>query len=337
MLFYLNDSNKKTLETVKRSNLALINWIEKDLEDLIANNISKIISEDTLMIIFQERRGKEEPDILALDKVGTLYIFELKRWKSDKENLLQALRYGQIFGQYDYHSLDELYKKGKGSLRDLIDDHKNYFNLGLNEEIRKEDFNRKQQFLIITDGTDVDTRQAINYWRRTGLFIDAIIYRVYETLAGEKIIEFNTYSPEEDVIEFEEGCYILNTNIKNSQQDDDDMIKSSKAAAYYDPWKHKINKIQKCDKVFLYRSGTGIVAMGKGSGVINKKNYHDLPTEINEEYFTILDEFKVLNKPLVASALKQITGVDYRFMSTMFGIGKENGDKVWNYIISNCL
>lgn len=337
MLFYLNDSNKKLLETVKRSNLALINWTEKDLEDLIANNISKIISEDTLMTIFQERRGKEEPDILAIDKTGTLYIFELKRWKSDKENLLQALRYGQIFGQYDYHLLDELYKKSKGNVTELIEDHKNYFNLGPNEEIRKEDFNRKQHFLIITDGTDIDTRQAINYWRKTGLLIDAIIYRVYETLPGEKIIEFNTYSPEEDVIEFEEGCYILNTNIKNSHQDDDDMIKNSKAAAYYDPWKHKINKIQKGDKVFLYRSGTGIVAMGRGCGVITKKNYHDLPTEANEEYYTTLDDFKILKKPLAAGDLKQITGVDYRFMSTMFGIGKENGDKVWNYIIGNCL
>lgn len=334
MLYYLNGINKKLLETVKRSNLSLINWSEKDLEDLIANNISKIVSEDTLMTIFQERRGKEEPDILALDKAGTLYILELKRWKSDKENLLQALRYGQIFGQYDYNSLDELYKKSKGRISELIDDHRDYFNLGSNNQIRKEDFNIKQHFLIITDGTDIDTRQAINYWRKTGLLIDAIIYRVYETLAGEKIVEFNIYSPEEDVIEFEEGCYILNTNLKNSKQDDDDMIKASKAAAYYDPWKRKINKIQKGDKVFLYRSGTGIVAMGKGSGVITKKDYNKLP---NEEYYTTLDDFKVLKKPLSASALKKITGVDYRFMSTMFGIGKENGDKVWNYIISNCL
>lgn len=337
MLFYLDDKNKKMLETVKRTNLASIGWSEKDLEDLIASNINKVISQDSLMTIFQERKGKEEPDIMALDKSGNLYIFELKRWKSDKENLLQVLRYGQIFGQYDYYKLDEIYHKFNNNGKELIEEHKNHFNLGADEEIRKEDFNKKQHFLIITDGTDVDTRQAVNYWRKTGLWIDAIIYRVYETSDGQKIIEFNTYSPEEDVIEFEEGCYILNTNTKNGMQDDTDMLGNCKAAAYYDPWKYKINKIQKGDKVFLYRSGTGIVAIGKGSGVIKKKNYRDMDTEINEEYYTELEEFKVLKKSLSASQVKEITEVDYRFMSTMFGIGKENGDKVWKHIIDNCL
>lgn len=337
MLFYLNDNDKKVLETVKRTNLASINWKEKDLENLISHNIEKIISSDGLMTIFQERRGKEEPDILAVDKKGDLYIFELKRWESDKENLLQVLRYGQIFGQYDYHLLSELYNKYRPNSKEFIEEHRSYFNLGNNEEIRKEDFNKKQHFVIITDGTDFETRQAINYWRKTGLLIESIIYRVYESSKNEKMIEFETYSPEEDVIEFEEGCYILNTNYNNDPKDDNDMIKNKKASAFYDPWKFKINKIQKGDKVFLYRSATGIVAMGKGSGKINKKNYQDKPTELNEEYYTELEEFKILLKPLSAREVKKITQVDYRFMSTMFGIGKENGDKIWNYIIDNCL
>lgn len=337
MLFYLNDNDKKTLETVKRTNLDYIGWKEKDLEDLISHNIERVISTDSLMTIFQERRGKEEPDILALDRTGKLYIFELKRWKSDKENLLQVLRYGQIFGQYEYPLLADLYHKFNSKGKELIEEHKNHFNLGPDEEIRKEDFNKKQSFVIITDGTDVETRQAVNYWRKTGLSVEAIIYRVYETSKSEKIIEFETYNPEEDVIEFEEGCYILNTNYNNDKQDDADMMKNKKASAYYDPWKFKINKIQKGDKVFLYRSGTGIVAMGKGSGVINKKNYHNSPKEVNEEYYTELEEFKILNKPLSAKEVKNITKVDYRFMSTMFGIEKENGDKIWNYIINNCI
>lgn len=337
MLFYLNDNNKKYLEAVKRTNLASVNWKEKDLEDLISHNIEKIISKDSLMVIFQERRGKEEPDILALDKTGKMYIFELKRWESDKENLLQVLRYGQIFGQYDYHLLSELYNKHNNTGKTLIEEHRNYFNLGKDEEIQETDFNQKQHFVIIADGTDYETRQAVNYWKKTGVSIESIIYRVYESSKNEKIIEFETYSPEEDVIEFEEGCYILNTNYDNNCNDDEDMMKNKKASAYYGPWKYKINKIQKADKVFLYRSGTGIVAMGKGSGIIQKKNYHDQPSEINEEYYTDLVDFKILDKPLSAKEVKKVTQIDYRFMSTMFGIGKENGDKLWRHILDNCL
>lgn len=77
MLFYLDDNNRKQLRTVKRTNLASINWCEKDLENLISHNINKVISESGLMTIFQERLGQEEPDIMALDKEGNL---SLCRW-----------------------------------------------------------------------------------------------------------------------------------------------------------------------------------------------------------------------------------------------------------------
>lgn len=334
MLFYLDDNNRKQLRTVKRTSLASINWSEKDLENLISHNINKVISESGLMTIFQERLGQEEPDIMALDKEGNLYLFELKRWKSNKENLLQVLRYGQIFGQYDYDALNDLYNKHIKDNKELLEEHDKHFNLGKEEKISKEDFNRKQHFLIIVDGTDTETRQAINYWKTTGLWIDAIIYRVYETNTKEHLIEFNTYSPEEDVIEVEEGCYILNTNIKNDPQNDIDMLAEKKAAAYFSPPKYKINKIQKGDKVFLYRSGEGIVAMGKGCGVTKKKDYKGYA---EAEYYTHLDDFKILETPLKPSEIKKITGVNYRFMTTMFGVGQDNGNKIWDYIIKYCM
>lgn len=288
MIYYLNDGNKTQLKKAKRTTLAALQWTEKDLEDLIANNIDSIISQDNLMTIFQERKGQEEPDILALDKNGNMYILELKRWQSASENLLQALRYGQLFGQYNYEMLNNLYKKHMhDSNMVLLEDHKKYFDLRKEEELDEKDINKKQHFLIVTDGTDTDTRQAISYWSGTGLSMSAIVYRVYLTVNNDKLIEFNTYSPEDDVIELEEGCYILNTNLKNSDIDDADMVENGKAAAYYDPWKHNINRINKGDKVFLYRNGTGIVGMGIGSGTTEKRNYQNKPTEVNEEYFTI--------------------------------------------------
>lgn len=63
------------------------------------------------MAIFTEKARQEEPDILAIDKEGDLYIFELKRWSGKQENLLQVLRYGQLFGKSTYDELNCLYQK----------------------------------------------------------------------------------------------------------------------------------------------------------------------------------------------------------------------------------
>ncbi len=62
------------------------------------------------MPIFKERKFQEEADIMALDTNENLYIFELKRWQAKEENLLQVLRYGQLFGNSSYEDLDNMYK-----------------------------------------------------------------------------------------------------------------------------------------------------------------------------------------------------------------------------------
>ena len=107
-MLYQLDKGRQDYKKVRRVNLRDIGWTEGDLERLVSKHIQDFIYARDLMTIFTERKGKEEPDILALDKNGDLYIFELKRWGSDQENLLQVLRYGQLFGGRDYNELHEL-------------------------------------------------------------------------------------------------------------------------------------------------------------------------------------------------------------------------------------
>lgn len=318
---------------VERKTLESINWKEKDLEELIENNMDRVLDEENLMPIFTERAYQEEPDIMALDRKGVLYLLELKRTKGSEENLLQVLRYGQIYGQKSYEELEKLYQKFNPQGGSLIVEHKSYFNLSIEEELEREQFNTTQHFLIVTDGTDLKTRNAINYWKTQGLSMDAIVYRVYETSGGEPLIELGTYSPVQDVIEQEAESYIVNTNYKNNINAHNDMLTQKKAAAYYHPWKHKIKRIEKGDKVFLYKSGVGIVAMGIGSGILNVCDYQG---HKDEEYAMPLSDFYQLKKPLSAAQMKTVTQSDFTFRQTMFSIGNK-GDIIWNYIKKNCM
>ena len=108
----------------------------------------------------ESRHWQEEPDLMAVDKAGDLWIFELKAWESQETNILQALRYGQKLGPYDYDDLQELYSKFRKG--ELVDVHKNRFS-GIN--ITPDQFNKKHHFVIITNGLDVRTREAIVFWK----------------------------------------------------------------------------------------------------------------------------------------------------------------------------
>ena len=129
MLYKLNQyQNRNIYQKVKRVTLADIGWKEKDLENLISHNIQDFISSNDLMTIFNERVRQEEPDILALDSAGDLYIFELKRWSGKQENLLQVLRYGQLFGRSNYDDLNSMYQKYQHNpCANLMQDHSFYF------------------------------------------------------------------------------------------------------------------------------------------------------------------------------------------------------------------
>ena len=254
MLYKLNKDEEtgiSSYEMVKHSTLSDFGWLEKDLENIIADNIEDFINSEELMTIFTERKWKEEPDIMALDKNGDLYILELKREESKEENLLQVLRYGQLFGNSNYDALNALYKKytkGSEGQTELIEAHQRNFNR--ETPLEKEKFNTQQHFLIVTNGIDDKTKRAIEYWRKTGLNIDAITYYVYQ-IGNEQFIEFTNYSKDKTKLKYENKYYIINTDITNSKKHHNDMLVNHKAAAYNDGYKKKITKLKKGDYEFI--------------------------------------------------------------------------------------
>lgn len=333
MIFRLNKSDYN-IYRLQRNRLFEIGWKEEHFQKLLFTNLEKVLQDEELLLIMQSRKWQEEPDLMAIDSKGDLYIFELKAWESQEYNLLQALRYGQIYGQYSYESLNDLFLKFFPESEDLLKSLNNKFGASLTPD----KINNKQHFIVITNGLDFKTRQAILYWSQKGIDIRSWVYRLYKLSEDDILVEFDTFRISEDPYEdIEEGFYILNTNYSNDPSDDEDMINNQKAAAYFAPWKRNIEKLKRGDKIFLYRSGEGIVAMGIASGKLEKKPWHGEDKHKDEEYYMRLDKFKRLKKSLSASEIKKITGVNYRFMSTMFAVDKDSGDNLWEYISKNCI
>ena len=328
------DLDTRYAEKKRTEHLGTFNLDERALQGILFESLDRLLPEEELILLMQSRRWREEPDLMAVDKDGNLYIFELKIWESDSENLLQVLRYGQIFGASQYDDLNRWYVRVADKSQQLNDAHRSKFEV----EIGEEKFNRKQIFVVITNGLDYRTREAIQYWRRSGLDIRPWVYRVYRGAGNEILLEISAFRVEDNPYEdIAEGYYVLNTNFQDGTDtiDHDDMVTKAKAAAYFKPWKFKIKRLQRGDVVFLYHSGTGIVAFGKADGRLQTAPYHGNQNDGEggeAEYFMNLRYFQNVYPALTAAEIREITGVRYMYGTTMFGIGKDSGQTLMRFL-----
>jgi len=328
----LKVDKEKQLATKARSvRLADFGLDERSLQNILFHALDQLIPEEELLLIMQSRNWREEPDLMAFDDKGKLYIFELKAWESNYENILQVLRYGQIYGQYNYEQLDQMFRSfyiGKKTLREA---HQAAFNISLMEK----DFNNTQVFVVMTNGIDYKTREAVQYWRSRGLDVRPWVYRIYRDSNHQMLLEISRFATVNDPYEdIQEGYYIINTNYRNDPNDHDMMLHKQVAAAFFTPWKEKIARINKGDVIFLYQSGIGIVAVGVANGKLQKRAYQGNPEYIDEDYSMPLNKFELVESPITASEIKETCGVNYRFMSTLFSIDAEAGRKLETVIRS---
>lgn len=329
MLFRINSENGWSANRIPGQRLGDFGLDEQGLQDILFRSLDRLLPEEELLLIGQSRRWQEEPDLLAVDKKGKLYIFEIKVWEAQSANLLQALRYGQIFGTYDYDALNILFRQFNRSYRSLTEAHSAIFGISL----EKSQFNRRQVFVTLTNGIDFKTRHAIKYWRSLGIDIRPWVYRAYPDKDGSFFLELNRFqledNPDEDA---STTFFILNTNYANDPADHADMVGQKKAAAYFNPWKHKIDRLNKGDTVFLYQSSVGIVAMGRASGKLETAPYQGDPNDADEEHFMTLEAFRKIDPPLSASEIKTITKRKFVFMRNLFSVDEESGDLLCKHI-----
>jgi len=295
---------------------------ERGLQEILFRSLDRLLPEDELLMLMQSRHWQEEPDIMALGADGTLYIFELKAWESRSENLLQVLRYGQVYGQYTYQQLDALFRSFTPMDRSLKDAHRRAFDCELSEDA----FNHGQVFVVMTNGLDHGTRGAVRYWCEQGLDVRPWVYRVYRDAKGEMLLEIPPFATRDNPYEdIEEGYYIVNTNFGNNAKDHESMLREQCASAFYSPSKDKIGRIEKNAVVFLYQSGVGLVALGVATGELQKRPYEG---HTDEDYTMPLSKFEILTDPMPPREIKQLCDVKYAFRGTLFSIDAEAGRKL---------
>lgn len=245
---------------LKNQKLEPVGWTdfggsEKELEDLIANSLLDVLFEQpSLMPLVQERKGQPVADIYALDRQGDLFIFEIKVGKAVTEAVQQILRYAQAAGRWSYHRLNGLFGD-----EELVKAHQDAFQL--EEPLATSDFNTRQHLMIVGNSANEELMNAVDYWKKKGILIDFIPYRIYN-ICREWYLEFFSIPMDRHTNPNDARGILFDTNRTYSEKAVWYMIDNSRVAAFGDSRKFA-GYVKPGDIVFLSHRGQGIIAAGR--------------------------------------------------------------------------
>jgi len=155
--------------------------LEDRLEDLLEKDIS-IADPEWLVIGRQVMTAGGPMDLLAIDKGGNLVALELKRDRTPRDIVSQALDYGSwLVGRENDHVMelwDTYVKRRRPDLgsQSLDEAFRARFGVNLPEEL-----NENHQLVLVASSFDPSTERIVAYLREHhGVPINAVFFRVYK-------------------------------------------------------------------------------------------------------------------------------------------------------------
>jgi hypothetical protein len=308
MLFKLSNDHSK-LEAVGFKDFEADSKLEKDLEDLLANHmIDSLFEGRPLMPFHQERQGQAEADIYALDEAGDIVIFEIKRSTAGAGALDQLFRYTQDAGRWSY---SDIHKRSAGYLKnDLHEEelrfaHKRAFDL--DTTLADDQFNRAQHMLVVGSAADSELMRAVDFWKRKGISIDFLPYRLYH-ISEHLYFEFFAKPYDVHVNPSDIKGVLFDTNRTYDENSLQSMVEKRRISAYGDR-KDAVRSLNRRDIVFYSHVGNGLVAAARVVGRDVKVDQDELYWDV--EFLTPVPTRFDQIKAMPFHQVKAVTGKSF--------------------------
>lgn len=241
---------------------------ERRLEGVLESDPS-VLGLGTLMII-----GRQVPtsfgkfiDLLALDSHGYLYVIELKRNRTPREVVAQALDYGSWVRDLGFDDLVEVwnsYDSGKGDLDAAFADH-----FG---EAVPDDFNLGHQLIIVAAELDAGTERIVDYLDDYEVPINVVMFRYLRDGEAEYLARSWLTSPVEAELRASRkqrpwngrDFYISFGINEHDQRNWDDARRHGFVSAGGGDWYSRtLNALKPGNRVFVHIPGEGYVGVGE--------------------------------------------------------------------------
>ncbi len=125
-------------------------------------------------------------DLLGLDREGNVVVVELKRDRTPRETMAQALEYASFAERLDMEQLEAILRTylNDESLN-LAEYHRAHFNLGSDEAVA---FNKDQRIVVVGQRVAPEIRQTSSYLRSKGIRTTCVEFTFFRDHGGTRLL-----------------------------------------------------------------------------------------------------------------------------------------------------
>ncbi len=172
---------------------------ENELEEIIQDHI-EMLNTNWLVIGRQVSTSfNSYIDLLAIDSNGLLIIIELKKNKTPRDVVAQALDYASWVKSLAPEDIAEIYEdyiqkyKPGNEAKSLDEVFREKFNLSLEED----ELNNDHQVVIVASSLDLSTERIVSYLADSGISINVLFFKVLEDEGRRYISRAWFFDPQE--------------------------------------------------------------------------------------------------------------------------------------------
>jgi len=177
-----DDTFKEFVKTPFQSNHE-----ESVLERWLESNPDGIVEDGKLLMIGRQVTTNLGSiiDLLAIDRQGDVVVLELKRDRTPRETLTQALEYASFVEGLDWEQIEDILRSYLGEVVNLAEYHRQYFELGADEAVS---FNKDQRIVIVGQTITDEIRQTSTFLRKKGLRVSCVEFSLFEAGGGARLL-----------------------------------------------------------------------------------------------------------------------------------------------------
>lgn len=161
---------------------------EKVLENWLEANPDGIVEDGQLLIIGRQVATDLGGfiDLLGIDREGNTVVIEIKRGKTPRDTLAQALEYVSFAVRLDTQQLEAILRlyMNDESLN-LAEHHRGYFSLAEDEAVA---FNKDQHIVIVGQKVTPEIRQTSLFLRAKGVRVTCVEFTFFQADSGTQLL-----------------------------------------------------------------------------------------------------------------------------------------------------